>query len=230
MSQKKSLLKGPFEFLKILAKNNNREWFKANKSLYLEAQEEVIMFADLLLAEINKTDVIETPTGKKSLYRIYRDVRFSKDKTPYSLYFGGGFRRATAERRGGLYFHLEPGHTHVGGGFWGPNPQDMLHIRKHLQQEPERLVEIIDSAEFQSNFGKLLGAQLKRAPKGFDVEDPAIELLRYKQYWVQHTFTDKQTLSPDFHLLLAEQFQNMRPFLDYMSDILTTNLNGESVL
>ncbi|WP_420582497.1 DUF2461 domain-containing protein [Reichenbachiella sp.] len=225
-----SLLSQPFEFLNKLKNNNNREWFNKNKDQYLEAHQQVIEFAELLLMELSKTDVIETPTGKKSLYRIYRDVRFSKDKTPYSIYFGGGFRRASAERRGGYYFHLEPGNTYVGGGFWGPNSQDMMHIRKHLQQEPDMLREIIQRKDFKENFGSLKGAQLKRAPKGFEVDDPAIDLLRYKQYWVRHEFNMKEVMKPNFHLTIIKQFQNMRPFFDYMSEILTTDLNGESVL
>ncbi|WP_422361242.1 DUF2461 domain-containing protein [Reichenbachiella sp.] len=225
-----SLLSRPFEFLNKLNSNNNREWFNKNKDQYLEAHQQVIEFAELLLMELSKTDVIETPTGKKSLYRIYRDVRFSKDKTPYSIYFGGGFRRASAERRGGYYFHLEPGNTYVGGGFWGPNSQDMMHIRKHLQQEPDMLRDIIQSKDFKQNFGSLKGEQLKRAPKGFEVDDPAIDLLRYKQYWVRHEFDMKKVMKPNFHLSIVEQFQNMRPFFDYMSEILTTDLNGESIL
>ena len=225
-----SLLTQPFEFLSQLAKNNNREWFNKNKDRYLTVHEQIIQFADILLGELNKTDVIETPTGKKSLYRIYRDVRFSKDKTPYSTYFGGGFRRATAERRGGYYFHLEPGNTYVGGGFWGPNSQDMMHIRKHLQQEPEMLLDIINDKKFKKNFGGLRGEQLKRAPKGFEIDDPAIELLRYKQFWVRHEFDMEEVMKPNFHLSIVKQFQHMRPFFDYMSDILTTDLNGESIL
>ncbi|MEO9805461.1 MAG: DUF2461 domain-containing protein [Reichenbachiella sp.] len=225
-----SLLVQPFKFLNRLRKNNNREWFNKNKDEYLEAHKHIIEFAEHLLAELNKTDIIETPTGKKSLYRIYRDVRFSKDKTPYSTYFGGGFRRATEERRGGYYFHLEPDNTYVGGGFWGPNSQDMMHIRKHLQQEPDMLREILESKKFKTNFGQLRGEQLKRAPKGFDIDDPAIDLLRYKQYWVRHEFSMEEVLNQDFHKTIAKQFQNMRPFFDCMSEILTTDLNGQSVL
>lgn len=225
-----SLLNRPFEFLTELKKNNKREWFNKNKDQYLKAHQQIIDFADLLLAELNKTDIIDTSTGKKSLYRIYRDVRFSKDKTPYSTYFGGGFRRATEERRGGYYFHLEPGNTYVGGGFWGPNSADMMHIRKHLQQEPDMLREILASKEFKENFGQLRGEQLKRAPKGFDIDDPAIDLLRFKQYWVRHEFDKKEVMAPDFHKTIVKQFQHMRPFFDYMSEILTTDLNGESVL
>mgnify|MGYP006236558655 FL=1 len=95
-----------FAFLKDLAKNNNRDWFTENKKRYQTEHEEIIAFADALLLKMNEHDVIETPTGKKSLYRIYRDVRFSKDKSPYKTHWGGGFKRATKLRRGGYYLSL----------------------------------------------------------------------------------------------------------------------------
>ncbi|PIB37099.1 TIGR02453 family protein [Reichenbachiella sp. 5M10] len=220
-------LKEPFAFLNQLQNNNNREWFNTHKDTYLKAHQQVIAFAEKLHQSLSKSDLIETPTGKKSLHRIYRDVRFSKDKTPYSTYFGGGFRRATALRRGGYYYHLEPHHTHVIGGFWGPNAADLLHIRKQIQLDPEPLREILDAAEFKLHFGQLLGARLKTYPRGFEADDPAIDLLRYKQFLIRHDFTEREVHSVDFHELVAEQFQNMRPFFDYMSDILSTDFNGE---
>lgn len=225
-----SQLKKPYAFLKELANNNNREWFNANKSTYQDAHQEVIDFADQLLSELQKTDQIETVSGKKSLHRIYRDTRFSKDKTPYKNNFSGGFRRATEALRGGYYFHLEPGRTMVAGGFWGPNPADLLHIRKQIQQDPEALKSIIESKSFKSNFGQLDGEQVKTAPKGFDKEDPAIDLLRFKQFFVVHTFKNSDVMKADFAQTMADQFRNMRPFFDYMSEILTTDLNGESLI
>ncbi|MGL1888279.1 MAG: DUF2461 domain-containing protein [Reichenbachiella sp.] len=219
-------LKPALTFLNELSNNNNREWFNSNKDNYLTVREEVISFSDELLSELNQFDQIETPTGKKSLHRIYRDVRFSKDKTPYSTYFGGGFKRATAARRGGFYFHIESGNTHIIGGFWGPNAKDLLQIRKQVQQDPDALTNIISSKEFTSHFGQLLGNQLKTAPRGFEKDDPAIELLRYKQYLVRHHFSDQEVLQKDFAQKMAQQFKNMLPFFDYMSDVLTTDLNG----
>ncbi|MBL7898169.1 MAG: DUF2461 domain-containing protein, partial [Crocinitomicaceae bacterium] len=114
--------KSVFDFLKKLKKNNDRDWFNAHKEDYLKQHEIMIQFADNLLVEMQKHDHIETASGKKSLHRIYRDIRFSSDKTPYNTNFSGGFKRATAALRGGYYFHLEPGNSFVGGGFWGPNP------------------------------------------------------------------------------------------------------------
>ena len=121
-------------FLTKLSNNNNREWFHANKSAYQASHEEMISFADQLLKEMNKHDVIETSTGKKSLNRIYRDVRFKKDKTPYKTHWGGGLYRAGAERRGSYYYHIGLEGSFVMGGFFGPNSQDLLHIRNQLAQ------------------------------------------------------------------------------------------------
>ncbi|UXP33520.1 DUF2461 domain-containing protein [Reichenbachiella agarivorans] len=223
-------LQQPFEFLSQLQHNNNREWFNEHKTTYQSAHHIVIAFAEQLHHALSSSDHIETPNGKKSLHRIYRDVRFSKDKTPYSTYFGGGFRRATAALRGGYYYHLEPNHTSIIGGFWNPSTQDLLHIRKQIQQDPDVLRDILNSQSFKTNFGSLEGEQLKTYPRGFDPEDPAIDLLRYKQFLVRHTFANKESLSENFAQIMAEQFKNMRPFLDYMSEILTTDLNGESII
>ena len=215
------------EFLKTLKANNNREWFNANKDLYLQAHKNLVEFADELLVRMNIHDQIETPTGKKSLFRIYRDVRFSKDKTPYQTHFSGGFRSATEYLRGGYYFRIQPGGNSVlAGGFWAPNSEDMKHIRLQLQADDQPLRQILSDKSFKKYFGGLEGEQVKTAPKGFSKEDPVIDLLRYKQLILTHSFTDKEVIRQDFVEKVNEGFRNMRPFLDYMSDILTTDLNG----
>lgn len=215
-----------FTFLKSLKKNNNREWFAKNKEIYITEQTHIHNFAEALLNELNKHDVIETPSGKKACYRIYRDVRFSTDKTPYCTYFSGSFRRATKYRRGGLYFHLEPGNTWLAGGFWSPNTEDLKRIRDDIAFDATPLRKILKSKTFVSSFGTLQGEQLKKAPKGFDANHEAIDLLRYKQFLLIKKFTDKEVLSDDFIKLANQTFKNMRPFLDYMSEVLTTDVNG----
>ena len=119
-----------FEFLTNLDKNNNREWFQSHKDQYTASHEEMIAFADRLIAEMNKHDVIQSTSGRKSLFRIYRDVRFGKDKTPYKTNWGGFMKRATAERRGGYYYQIDPKGSFMMGGFFGPNSQDLLHVSK----------------------------------------------------------------------------------------------------
>ncbi|MDI1353867.1 MAG: DUF2461 domain-containing protein [bacterium] len=218
------------EFLKLLKKNNNRDWFNAHKDRYLTELDHIVHFADALLLEMNKHDVIENPSGKKSLFRIYRDVRFSKDKQPYNNWFSGAFKRATKARRGSYYFHIEPGNSFAGGGFWGPEPADLKRVRDEFAADPAPFRKIVKSKGFKDNFGSLEGEQLKTSPKGFNADDPAIDLIRYKQYLVMKKFTDKEVMSPDFLKKLNDTFKQMRPFFNYMSEVLTTDVNGESVL
>lgn len=222
--------KSVFDFLKKLKKNNDRDWFNAHKDEYLKAHENIIEFADALLHEMMKHDKIETATGKKSLHRIYRDIRFSSDKTPYNIHFGGGFKRATAALRGGYYFHIQPGNTFVGGGFWGPTPEDLKRIREDISMNGDELQKIISSKKFKSTFGQLWGDELKTAPKGFDKEHEHIDLIRKKQFLVSKSFTDEEVLSKNFHLKMNAAFKEMRPFFDYMSLALTTDANGELVI
>lgn len=219
------------DFLKTLKENNNREWFNENKHLYIDAHEELITFADGLLAKMSTHDQIDTPTGKKSLFRIYRDVRFSKDKTPYQNHFSGGFRRSTAHLRGGYYFRIEPGgKSMIAGGFWAPNSEDIKHIRQQIQADDQPLRDILASKEFKNYFGKLDGEQVKSAPRGFPKDDPAIDLLRYKQLILTHSFSDKEVGAANFVEKVNDGFKKMRPFLDYMSEILTTDLNGTPII
>jgi uncharacterized protein (TIGR02453 family) len=214
------------DFLETLKENNNREWFNANKDLYEQEHQQLIAFADTLLKNLNLHDVIETPSGKRSLYRIYRDVRFSKDKTPYQTYWGGGFKRATKYRRGVYYFHIEKGNSLIAGGFWGPNKDDLRRIRTELAEDDRDFREIINNPSFIQYFGKLEGEQLKIAPNGFEVTHPAIDLLRYKQFLVIKRFTDEEVLGANFTAQVDQTFMAMRPFFDLMSNILTTDANG----
>lgn len=223
-----SITPSNLSFLKELQQNNNREWFNAHKETYLKELETLEQFANGLLAELNTHDVIETQSGKKALQRIYRDTRFSGDKTPYKTYWGGGFTRATAQRRGGYYFHIESGKTFIAGGFWSPNAADLKRIRDDINYDDTPLKQITESKQFTDTFGSLLGEQLKTAPKGFDASHKAIDLLRYKQYLLIRRFTDEEVLSPTFLKKADSTFRNMRPFFDYMSEVLSTNGNGET--
>ena len=215
------------DFLVDLKNNNNREWFAAHKDVYSIEQSDIIQFADDILSKLNVHDVIETPSGKRSLYRIYRDIRFSKDKTPFQTYWGGGFKRASKYRRGGYYFHLEKGNSLVAGGFWGPNAVDLNRIRLDIAFDAGELRSIINHPMFVSHFGKLEGEQLKTAPKGFAIDHADIDLLRYKQFLLIQRFTDEEVLSPGFEEKVDYAFKAMRPFFDYMSEVLTGDLNGE---
>ncbi len=222
--------KSIFTFINDLAKNNNRDWFAANKPTYEIEKNKFVDFADELLNEVKKHDNIETVNGKKSVFRIYRDVRFSKNKAPYKTHFSGSFKRATKLLRGGYYFHIEPNNSFIGGGFWGPEPKDLKKMRYNIAEFEDEFRAILNDKNFKKHFGLLQGDQLKTAPKGIDKAHPAIDLLRYKQYLLARSFTDEEVLSPQFLNEVNAAFKAMRPFFDFMSEALTTNENGEVIV
>jgi uncharacterized protein (TIGR02453 family) len=214
-------------FLKKLAKNNNRDWFEKHKEDYLQAQQNLISFADALIAEMNKHDQLETPSGKRSLYRIYNDVRFSKDKTPYNPRFAGYLKRLKPGLRGGYYYWIKPGASRIACGFAYPNADDLNRARKDIEYNYDGWRKLLKSKAIVSAFGQMTGEQVKTVPRGFDKEHPAIDLLRYKNYWFEVSFTDSEVTSPDFLKRVNQKFKSIRPFFDYMSSVLTTNENGE---
>jgi len=218
--------KDSIDFLTDLSKNNNRDWFNNHKERYVEAQSNIIGFADALLSEMNKHDNIETPSGKKSIYRIYKDVRFSKDKTPYNTHWSASFKRATRKLRGGYYFRIEPGNSGLAGGFWGPDPDDIKRIRQDIDANYPDWEDLLSDQTLIGTFGNLWGEQLASAPRGYAKDHPAIRLLRYKQFILRHRFSDEEVLSSDFLFKVNDVFKKMRPFLDYMSGVLTTDANG----
>ncbi len=220
------ITKDTFKFLNDLKKNNNREWFTENKKTFKIYETEAKAFFNELLEKLKSHDEIE----KLKVFRIYRDVRFSKDKTPYKFNFSASYTRAGAQRRGGYYVHIQPEGSFIATGFWAPEKEDLFRIRKEWEIDDSDLREIIDQKAFKSVWGELAGDELKTAPKGFDKEHPNIDLIRKKQFIFVRNFTDKEVMAPDFSDTVNESFKVIRPFFDLMSNILTTNLNGESLL
>lgn len=212
-----------FDFLNQLESNNNREWFTEHKEDFDVVFAEVKAFFKIVHDEMAVLDAIE----RFHVHRIYRDVRFSKDKTPYKTYFGLHLGRKKPLLRGGYYLNIEPGRSFVGGGFWEPNKDDLNRIRKEIEFDDTELRALITAPEFVNYFGGLTGEELKTAPRGFDKEHPAIDLLRKKQFLVMRSFTDEEVLEPFFMKEVIATFKVMRPFFDYMSMVLTTNANGE---
>lgn len=217
------------DFIKQLAQNNNKEWFTENKATYQAERTKIIAFADSVLQLLNQHDQIENASGTKCIYRIYRDVRFSKDKTPYKTNWAMYFRRATQLLRGGYYLHIEPNNYLLGVGFWNPESKDLKRIRENLSLFGDEFKTIVAEKNFKNTFGEMYGAQLKTCPKGFDKNDPHIDLLRYKQFLFTQKFTEKEVLSEDFAQKVNQSFQTARPFLNFMSEALTTDSNGEAL-
>jgi len=218
--------KTSLDFLTTLSQNNNREWFNTHKDEYINARDNIVDFADALLVEMNKHDHIETPSGKKSIFRIYKDVRFSKDKTPYNTHWSASFKRATKNRRGGYYFRIEPGNSGLVAGFWGPDSDDMKRIRQDIDANYPYWQDLLGEKTLGETFGRMYGEQLDSSPRGYAKDHPAIELLRYKQFMLRHLFSDEEVLSADFLYKMNDVFKKTRPFLDFMSEVLTTDANG----
>ena len=221
-----SISKSTLDFLKELKQNNNREWFIENKSTFEAEQKKVKEFYNSVMEHLKVSDLIE----KVKIFRIYRDVRFSLDKTPFKSHFGGQFTRATNKLRGGYYLHISPGESFLAGGFWEPNKEDLVRIRKEFETDASEIRAIVNAPDFKKYFGTLKGDAVKTAPRGFDKNHPNIDLIRLKQFIVTRSFTDKEVLSPNFLTEIISSFKAMRHYLDYMSEVLTTNLNGESMI
>lgn len=215
-----------FTFLKDLAENNNREWFNERKPIFKTHEQTAKAFFKDIQDTMQQTDIIES----HKVFRIYRDVRFSKDKSPFKNRFAGSFKRATAERRGGYYLNIEPGKSMAGGGFYAPNAEDLKRIRQEFEADDSEIRAILNEPKFQSMFGSLQGEALKSAPRGFKKDDPAIDLIRKKSFYVIRNFTDEEVCAPDFKEKVIETYQTIRPYFDYMSAVLTTNMDGESIL
>lgn len=215
-----------FSFLKKLEKNNNREWFTEHKPEFKAYETAMKQVFNALGEEVKLHDTIE----KVKVFRIYRDVRFSKDKTPYKTSFSSSLTRGGAHLRGGYYTHIQPDRSFIAAGFWQPNKEDLLRIRKELELDASEFRTVIGQKNFKTIWGNLEGEELKTAPKGFDKEHSDIDLIRKKQFIFTRSFTDKEVLDAGFIREISQSFKTIRPYFDLMSDILTTNLNGESLL
>jgi len=219
--------KSALDFFKNLEKNNNRDWFNEHKKEFKAIETEVKNIYTIIFENIKSHDDVD----KLKMFRIYRDVRFSKDKTPYKTHFGGSFHRTKPKLRGGYYLHLAPNNqSFLATGFWEPNKDDLFRIRKEFEMDDQEMRKIISNKKFKSVWGSLLGDELKTAPRDFDKEHPAIDLIKKKQYIFTKKYTDKEVTSIDFLKEVDKSFKAIRPYFDYMSDVLTTDLNGESLL
>jgi len=219
------VLSSSVSFFKKLKKNNNREWFAENKPKFKELEKEIKAFGEELKDRLNEFDNVD----RFKLFRIYRDIRFSKDKTPFKTHFGLTWHRIKPLYRGGYYLHISPGKNFLACGFWDPNPNDLKRIRKELEYDAKEFRDIISSKEFFSVWGNLEGRELITAPRNFDKNHPNIDLIRKKQYIFSISFSDKEVCEPQFINKLENALKIVRPFTDYMSDVLTSDENGESL-
>lgn len=212
--------KNILDFLRQLKKNNNREWFTENKPKFIVAKDEFETETKTLLDGIAKFDAkLEGVQPKDCIYRIYRDVRFGKDKTPYKTNFGAVM--AEGGRKSGkafYYLQIEPGgNTFVAGGLYMPPADQLKKIRQEIDYNAEDLQKILKQNSFKQQFPTMEGDKLKKAPKGYSPEDPNIELLKHKSYIIVHRFTDKEILDASFNKTCIKLFKLMKPFNDFLN-------------
>jgi uncharacterized protein (TIGR02453 family) len=190
-----------FDFLKELVENNNREWFQANKERYEAARENVIDFTAILLALLKKIDpgINESLEAKKCVMRIYRDIRFSKNKTPYKNNFGVSIP-AKGTKLGGAEYYLQisPGNSFIAGGYWMPETPHLKAIRQEIDYNAHELKKIIDDAEFIKLFGEFRKQeQLKSVPREYSADNENIELLKLKSFVAFHQLKDEELFHKD---------------------------------
>jgi uncharacterized protein (TIGR02453 family) len=210
------------DFLKQLSRNNNKEWFEKHRTEYLRAKTNFESFVQILINEITEFDpVIKGLEAKNCIFRINRDVRFSNDKSPYKTNMGafivkGG--KKNGDKYAGYYFHIEPGKSMLAGGAYIPPALWLTAIREKIDDEPERLLAIINNPLFKKYFVKLEGEKLKKAPKGFSPDHKYIELLKYKSYLAMQEVNDKQLLGNDYLKYSSNVFEAMKPLNDFLNE------------
>ncbi len=208
-----------FKFLKELRENNNRDWFNTNKDYYLENAEIFKVFIQKLILKIAEFDSsVLMLEPKDCVFRIYRDVRFSKNKAPYKNHFGAYIAKGGRKSDyAGYYIHLEPNATIVGGGIYRPKSEVLKAIRTEIYYNPEEFQQIITDKEFVNNFKRIYGESLKIAPRDFPKDFPYIQLLNHKSYATSRFFKDSEVLSADFMEKLIKLYKSQFVFNSFLN-------------
>ncbi|HBL75326.1 MAG: hypothetical protein A2W90_20505 [Bacteroidetes bacterium GWF2_42_66] len=213
-------MKTVLEFLAELKENNNKEWFDKNRDRYQENRQKMLFMTELFNAEIHKFDSdIPIVDPKECLFRIFRDVRFSNDKTPYKTNMGSfiakGGRKSIWP---GYYFHLEPGASFVGGGLYMPAADVLKAVRTEIGDNGDELYELLNRKNFKKFFPELYNDQLKTAPKSYPADHKHIDLLKYKSFAVGASLSDQLVSGPDFISYTVESFKELQLVNSYLSD------------
>ena len=209
------------KFLKELKKNNNKPWFETNRKSYEAAKEDYISLIDSVIAAISKFDEpIGNLKAKECIFRINRDVRFSKDKSPYKSNMGAfikpGGKKVNAP---GYYFHCEPGQSFAAGGLYMPEPAQLAKIRQEIDYNFDEWEEILHHKTFRKYFTKGVDGidVLSRPPKGYAEDNPAIAYLKMKSFIVSRPLTDAELLDKNLTREIAKTFEAMKPMIDFLN-------------
>jgi len=209
-----------FKFLKELRENNDREWFKANKSRYDALHKAHVGIVQQLIDRIAAFDPeIAGLDAKSCIYRIYRDIRFSNDKTPYKTHFGAymtGYGGRTSSY-GGYYLHIEPDGSFVSGGVWQPEPKLLKQLRREIYNNMEEFTGILENEPFRRSFGELEGESLQRMPDGFPKDCPHEHILKKKSFIVSGMKSDDFFCSESWMDKVVEDFRLLHPFNRFLN-------------
>lgn len=217
------LKKDTLVFIQKVAENNNREWFAENKHRYEEAKSDALKLVSQIIPELSKVDpLISSETDpKKSLMRIYRDVRFSKNKDPYKNNFGIWFSaKSKGGNEPGYYLHIQPGKSFLAGGYWMPEPEHLKLIRQEIDYNFSDFEKVINDKDFKATFKLGFGNALKNAPKGYDPSDPNIEFLKLKSFEATTQIADEEFLKPTIVNKLISSFKTVNPLVAFLRNAL----------
>lgn len=211
------------KFLKDLKKNNNKPWFDKNRKAYEAAKADFADFIQQIIDQQGKNDTsIKNLLAKDCLFRINRDVRFAKDKSPYKTNMGASINKGgrKAENSAGYYFHLEPGGVFAGGGIWMPMPPELKKVRQEIDYNFADFKKIIGAKKFKAVYGELSNnpeCKLVRVPKGYYPENPAAEYLKLKSYIAMIKISDTDLTSKTLIKKTVEAFEAMRPLIEFIN-------------
>jgi uncharacterized protein (TIGR02453 family) len=213
-----------FEYLQDLKQNNTREWFHANKKRYDVIKINFEVTIKELITSIGEFENMTNVEVKHCNYRIARDVRFSNNKEPYKTWLSASFSEGGRKSgRMDFYLHIQEGESFLGGGMWAPTPEHLAKLRQEIDYNAQELKLIIYDPEFIKMFGEAEGETVKSSPKGYSKDNPEIELLRKKQMFFWHKFTDDEVFSPDFVNKVTESARMLKPFLDFLNYLFFEN-------
>ncbi|HET7002359.1 MAG TPA: DUF2461 domain-containing protein [Puia sp.] len=206
------ITKDTFRFLNEIKLNNNKPWFEKNRPRYERARTEYLGFITKLIDGVRKIETIPEKEPVKYIQRIYRDIRFSKDKTPYKSHFSSIIERGPEDRKCPLYIQIQPGRSMMGGGIWDPSAETLKKVRQEIDYNHAKLKKITNAKAFLNYFGKISGSRLTRPPKGYEADNPAIEVLKFKQLYVERNFDDELVMS---HHLIPEILKSYKAALPF---------------
>ena len=207
-------------FLQKLSKNNNKPWFDGHRDDYTIAKEDFESLVTDILGRLAATEpLFKEQKAKDCIFRIFRDVRFGKDKTPYKSHFGAFFSKGGRKFPGaGYYLHIDPGgKSFAGGGLWVPEPPLLKAVRQEIDYNFKEFSAIIGDKKFKKLFNTIDGEQLKKLPQGYSEDNPAIAFLKMKSFTVGHNITDSDITGKNFEKKVIEVFATMKPFVDFLN-------------